>query len=420
MADNLRVILGGTTDQQDGTDVSEGGARTNPLIFSALNVPRDVHLRCDDGYWTNSETLSMPAELEVSFDGGSSWYGVADNPIAVPEIEDVNSPVKFRQIASVDPGSEADVIGAAGSFSAITALSTPTLTATPGDTEIDLSWTNVANEDASPGYTLQRSTAANFSANLVTVTKDANVTTHTATGLTNGTPYYFRVRAEGSGRYGDSGYGTDDATPYSLTTASFSPSMDGYVQGYHTTNSWGTVRGMSPGFNAVSNGNDNLPAGFSRGGSADCAISRIHLHFDTSSLPDGATIVAARLKVWGHETYVKSGYHSSTSAVLLESTTTAGVALTTSNFPYSGNLGSTELASRKAYADWTDGAYNTFTLNASGLALINKTGTTRLAFVEASDFDNADPGAGTARGLQFYPSEYATSGKRPVLEIDYT
>jgi len=42
------------------------------------------------------------------------------------------------------------------------------------------------------------------------------VTTHSDTGLTANTRYYFRVRAEGSGRYSDSGWGTDDAWTYAV------------------------------------------------------------------------------------------------------------------------------------------------------------------------------------------------------------
>lgn len=414
------IYTGGTTGLTDGTLVSA----SNKLTFPSITTVLDAHIRCgEDEYSAQIDFDDIPLELEISFNAGGVWYGIGEAPFYAAtsqgpgnsDVWDVNYPIKLRQVAV--PVTADDTFTTDGTVSACTALSTPTLTATPGDTLIDLSWTNVANED---GYTLDRSTAVDFSANLVSVSKGAGVTTHTATGLTNGVTYYFRVKAEGSGRYSDSGYGTDDATPYTLTTATFSPSLDGNTVGYHATNSWATVRAMSPGYSAVSNASDNLPAGFSRGGSADCAVHRVHLHFNTSSLPDGATVVAARLKVWGHETYTKSTYHSSTSVVLLESLTTAGASLTTSNFPYSGNLGSTELASRKAHADWTDGAYNTFALNASGLALVNKTGTTRLAFVEASDFDNSDPGAGTARALQFYPQESAFSTKRPVLEVDYT
>ena len=214
----IKIVTGGTTGLQDGTLVSSG----NRLTFTgAGNV--SAHVRCDDGYWSADQAFDLQditgvLPLEVSFNGGSTWLDDADNPVC-PEIEDVNFPILLRQTAPVGVGETArefSTPGDAGTYTAIAALSTPTLTATAnGASQIDLSWTNVANED---GYTLDRSTAADFSANLVSVSKGAGVTTHQATGLTSGVTYYFRVRAEGSGRYSDSGYGTDDAVPPAVTT----------------------------------------------------------------------------------------------------------------------------------------------------------------------------------------------------------
>lgn len=240
----LKIVTGGTTGAADGTLVSSG----NPLVIVALNTAVDAHIRCDDGYWSSDQHFDVPAELEVSFDGGSTWYDNADEPITAPEIEDVNYPIKIRQTTAAASASGSFVTD--GTYTAIAALSTPTLTATViSDTQIDLSWTNVSNEDASPGYTLERSTAADFSANLVTVTKAANVTTHSATGLTTGTHYYFRVKAEGSGRYSDSGWGTDDDTPSLANVTGFAAAVSSTtvnlswnaVSGaHHYTIEWGT------------------------------------------------------------------------------------------------------------------------------------------------------------------------------------
>ena len=225
----IKIVTGGTTGAQDGTLVSSG----NRLTFTgAGNVA--AHVRCDDGYWSDDQAFTLEdvvgvLPLEVSFDGGSTWLDDADGPVC-PEIEDVNFPVLFRQTAPAAVGETArefSTPGDGGTYNAITALSTPTLTATViSDTQIDLSWTNVSNED---GYTLERSTASDFSANLVSVSKGANVTTHSATGLASGTHYWFRVRAEGSGRYSDSGWGSDDATtpaPSSFTEYAFADASE--------------------------------------------------------------------------------------------------------------------------------------------------------------------------------------------------
>jgi FtsP/CotA-like multicopper oxidase with cupredoxin domain len=64
----------------------------------------------------------------------------------------------------------------------------------PGDRRswVTLTWANVANET---GYTIQRSTNALFTANLVTNTIGANTTLYRTSNLLRNTPYYFRVRA---------------------------------------------------------------------------------------------------------------------------------------------------------------------------------------------------------------------------------
>lgn len=209
----IKVVTGGTTGLQDGTLVSSG----NRLTFTGAGSV-SAHVRCDDGYWSDDQAFTLEdvvgvLPLEVSFDGGSTWLDDADGPVC-PEIEDVNFPVLFRQTAPAAVGETArefSTPGDGGTYNAITALSTPTLTATViSSSQIDLSWTNVANEDASPGYTIERSLDGSSWSALTT--KAANVTTHSDTGLSPSTRYYYRVKAEGSGRYSDSGWGTDDDT----------------------------------------------------------------------------------------------------------------------------------------------------------------------------------------------------------------
>lgn len=202
----LKIVTGGTTGVANGTLVSSG----NPLVIVSLNTAIDAHIRCDDGYWSNDQDFDLPAELEVSFDGGSVWYGNDDEPITAPEIYAVNYPIKIRQTTAAVSTSGSFVTD--GTYTAIAALSTPTLTATViSSSQIDLSWTNVANEDASPGYTLQRGTdGVTYGTTVGTYAQ--NVTTASDTGLSTSTHYYYRVKAEGSGRYSDSGWGTDDDT----------------------------------------------------------------------------------------------------------------------------------------------------------------------------------------------------------------
>ena len=85
----------------------------------------------------------------------------------------------------------------ATSASAPAAPSSLSATAT-SQTQINLSWTDNANNES--GFYIDRATNSGFTANLVTSSVGANVTTLSATGLAAGTTYYFRVRAyNGSG-----------------------------------------------------------------------------------------------------------------------------------------------------------------------------------------------------------------------------
>lgn len=242
MADNLRVIVGGTTGLQDGTEVSENGVRTNPLVLPAVGTVVDAHIRCDDGYWTNGEALTLPAEVEVSFDGGSVWYDSGDNPVAVPEVEDVNYPVKFRQ--STSAGSSAGSFSSDGSFSTITALGDVTgFTATPGRQKVSLAWAAVANRTA---YQIDRATDSGFTTGVaLDISPGQTSTSFTDTGRTAGTTYYYRIKAIGIGRYSNSAsYATANAAVYAsgLTSASTSASSNpiGVVEG-PDNNIWATL-----------------------------------------------------------------------------------------------------------------------------------------------------------------------------------
>ncbi len=143
-----------------------------------------------------------------------------------------------------------------------TPLSTPTLTATvASSTQINLSWTNVANESS---YQLQRSTD-NVNWTTIGGTIAANTTTYNDTGLTASTLYYYRVKAVGDGvTYSDSAYGTDSDTTSGSTlhqssfTATNGTAITAYTPetGSGWTNSFGT---------GEIQGNKAVPATFTTG-----------------------------------------------------------------------------------------------------------------------------------------------------------
>ena len=68
------------------------------------------------------------------------------------------------------------------------------LTATAASSsEIDLNWMDNSSDET--GFQIDQATNSDFTTGLTTVTVGANVTTYSATGLSAGTTYYYRVRA---------------------------------------------------------------------------------------------------------------------------------------------------------------------------------------------------------------------------------
>lgn len=89
-------------------------------------------------------------------------------------------------------------------------LAAPTLVATPGNTLNSLTWGAVPN---ATNYVVQRSTNFAFASGVTTIYNGA-LLLFSDTGRTNGTPYYYRITAQGNSElYADSAYGYATATP---------------------------------------------------------------------------------------------------------------------------------------------------------------------------------------------------------------
>jgi hypothetical protein len=135
--------------------------------------------------------------------------------------------------------------------------------------------------------------------------------------------------------------------------------------------------------------------------------------FDTSSIPDTATITSATLRL-------VRGTSSGTNPFTTHGSCVADIVT-------GGFGGSTAFA----FADWqaaatatsvatmsnpaANGSASTGNLNAAGLAAINKTGTTQLRLNFTLD-DNDDLGYDY---IGFYPGENATAANRPQLTVTY-
>lgn len=236
----LKIVTGGTTGAADGTLVSSG----DPIVITALNTAVNAHIRCDDGYWTATETFDVPAELQVSFDGGTTWYGNADEPITAPEIYAVNYPIKVRQTTAASSTSGWFATNNS-TYTAIATLANVTnFAATVGNAQVALSWSAVTGATS---YQVDRATDSGFTTGVSNGIYTGSGTSYTDTGRTNNTAYYYRIKAVSTnGRYTSpsASYATANGTPGTFTDAFGRTSTDTLGSNWtalqSTLTGWGT------------------------------------------------------------------------------------------------------------------------------------------------------------------------------------
>jgi hypothetical protein len=137
------------------------------------------------------------------------------------------------------------------------------------------------------------------------------------------------------------------------------------------------------------------------------------LSFDTSSIPDGATVTAATVRlVRGNLTGTNPFGTHGTCQVDIR-TGAFGTAATLANNDWEAAATATAVASLSNPT--ANGAVSSGVLNAAGRAAINKTGRTQLKLYFTLD-DNDD---NDYDYIGFYGGEAATAANRPTLEVTY-
>jgi hypothetical protein len=199
-------------------------------------------------------------------------------------------------------------------------------------------------------------------------------------------------------------------------------SVDGYV-GYSTGagGSWATARGATDGTTVDTESNLVLYAGGSAelaGSTNDFVIYRGFTLFDTSALTSGATISAAVIS--GYSWNKQFGDNDSQAYINVYATTPASnTNLVTADYD---QIGTTALSTaiKIEDVDSTGTVYTDFTLNTTGLALVSKTGVTKLGFREGHDVENEQIANNTSDYVWFYPSDQTGTTKDPKLVVTYT
>jgi fibronectin type 3 domain-containing protein len=272
------------------------------------------------------------------------------------------------------------------------------LSATPGSGQVSLTWTAVSGAST---YRVHRATVSGGP--YTTIQSNLTGTSFTDTGLTSGTTYFYVVTATnfvGEGPNSNEASATPVAAPVTVTLTSVA-AQDGWVlESGENTNAGGSIDATTT--SALRAGDDNKDKQY-----------KAVVSFDTSSIPDGATILSATLRllrgtVSGTNPFTTHG----TCWVDVQTGGLSGsTALQTGDFQATATAVQAASLSNAA----SNGTWSTGSLNAAGLAAIDKTGTTQLRVYFNLD-DNDDTGNDY---IGYDSGDNTTSANRPQLVVTY-
>jgi len=211
------------------------------------------------------------------------------------------------------------------------------------------------------------------------------------------------------------------------TTSTFYPdadteatSVDGYVRENPAGGAAFATLIAGSGSTADDSGTGPTLRLFSKGTSSIYGpLDRVITLFDTSSIGSSSTINSGTLSIYFQS---KSDNFTSTAdpdACLVSSSPASNTALAASDF---ATVTSTAQATSIAYASITASAYNNFTLNATGLASISKSGVSKYGIKIGFDYLATSPTWQSAKSSGFVVSSSENSGttQDPKLVVDFT
>ena len=195
----------------------------------------------------------------------------------------------------------------------------------------------------------------------------------------------------------------------------FNPVSDGSVSHTYTSGeqaSWATIIGSAG--DGSSNNFNSLEAETHTQASIWEVIARVLLSFDTSSVGAGV-ILSATLKLTNEFFFSSNGWDPS--VVVVEATPASPTTIVNSDYATLGTVPLSDVLARSAAPS------PLFTLNAAGLAAVNKSGITVFGVRFEDDRAGTEPSWGsdpTSEGTAwaFRDGEYFISSQRPKLILE--
>lgn len=188
-------------------------------------------------------------------------------------------------------------------------------------------------------------------------------------------------------------------------------SVDGYVESA-TNSSWDTVHDASSG-NSTNDTNTYIKP-LTRHNGSEYDIIRAFILFDTSTIPDADTINSAVISLYPYDRNNQDNDAQSYISVV-SSTPTSNTTIATGDY---NQVGSTNFASINI-SSFTLDTYNDFTLNASGISNIDKTGVSKFGLREGHDLEDTVISNGDTNNVLFRSADQTGTVNDPMIVITH-
>lgn len=217
-------------------------------------------------------------------------------------------------------------------------------------------------------------------------------------------------------------------TAYADSISPFSTAGDGHTGHSEIIATWGVCTGGAGNISDDTSTSGQIHGYRTTTGEGLCEIFRFFMPFNTGSIPSNSTISAATLNVYAVTKSIgdDDGIDYVTVTISDQASTAT---LGDTDYP---NVGSEAIDSGSRIdisSNLTTGAYNSFSLNSTGLSNISAAGEsgcastngwTCFALREGHDFAGSAMGNGLTNDATFRTSEQSGTSQDPYLEVTYT